>query len=542
MTTTNITTRIDGRTVMMLLMMFPARAAVLLVFALFTTVAAWAEVKNVDYVDANGAYRYHEATVLTSSSNLTPLAPGWYVATENVTYNGQLQFSLGDVHLILCNDATLTITSGSTNALQVDGNLTIYCQCATGTQKLGALVATSGATIASHDGIHANNNGNITINGGNITATSSTGDGISTTGIITINSGNVTATGLRAHAINLSWYPGNEDRITATSYLLEKNSDQSFSNIPSVITANKPFKDSEDSNGNIYSGILTTAQISAIAGKTLYPLPCEFLYNDTYNDINIFVDESKNICLQGRTLFKDGAWNTLCLPFSLNSLEGTPLAGATLMELSKTHPQNDKMYTGFDPSTRTLYLYFKDATSIEAGKPYIIKWGGDGTNNIVNPVFTGVTMTTYAASGVNYENNEYYTVRVGNDGLNPVEFRGSYSPVSLPLNDKSVLFLGAQNKLYWPNDDMTLGSCRAYFWVDLDGTANVSAFVLDFGEGETTEIKTTDFTFATPHSQRENYTDKAGVWYTLDGRRIANGQKPTAKGIYINNGKKVVIK
>ena len=51
--------------------------------------------------------------------------------------------------------------------------------------------------------------------------------------------------------------------------------------------------------------------------------------------------------------------------------------------------------------------------------------------------------------------------------------------------------------------------------------------------GETTNIKTTDFT---------DYTDKADVWYSLDGRRIANGQKPTAKGIYIYKGKKVVVK
>jgi hypothetical protein len=29
-------------------------------------------------------------------------------------------------------------------------------------------------------------------------------------------------------------------------------------------------------------------------------------------------------------------------------------------------------------------------------------------------------------------------------------------------------------------------------------------------------------------------------YYTLDGRKVANGQKPTAKGLYIVNGKKVV--
>jgi hypothetical protein len=30
------------------------------------------------------------------------------------------------------------------------------------------------------------------------------------------------------------------------------------------------------------------------------------------------------------------------------------------------------------------------------------------------------------------------------------------------------------------------------------------------------------------------------AWYTLDGRRLTG--KPTAKGLYINNGRKVVIK
>ena len=29
-------------------------------------------------------------------------------------------------------------------------------------------------------------------------------------------------------------------------------------------------------------------------------------------------------------------------------------------------------------------------------------------------------------------------------------------------------------------------------------------------------------------------------WYSLDGRRL--GSKPATKGVYINNGKKVVIK
>lgn len=515
-------------------MMCPARAVVLLVFALFTTVGAWAEV--IYYVDGDGYINSHEATVLTGSSNPTTLDAGWYYVAESITYNGQLQFSDGDVHLILCNDATLTINSGSSNALQVNGNLNIYYQTASYGQDFGALVANSGASGGSHAGIHANNNGNITINGGNITATSSAGYGISTAGIITINSGTVHANRLRAHAINLSWYSDEEDQITATSYLVEKN--VNLSNIPSVITANKPFKDSEN---NIYSGILTTAQISAIEGKTLYPLPSVLLYNDEDNNGTMGGEQgpNKNVCLQGRTLFKDGAWNTLCLPFSLNSLEGTPLAGATLKELKKSE-------TGFDPSNGTLYLNFQNASRIEAGKPYIIKW--DSGDNIVSPVFTDVTLTDDAGSGVSKENDEY-VVRGEKRGLNTVEFRGSYSPVALTPNDKSVFFLGTRtdewgnlvSTLYYPNaannsdGNYYVNSFRAYFWVDLgdnDDAANVRAFQLNFGdEGDKTgiiELK----------NSRMVDLKSADAWYSLDGRKLS--AKPTKKGLYINNGKRVM--
>jgi hypothetical protein len=41
---------------------------------------------------------------------------------------------------------------------------------------------------------------------------------------------------------------------------------------------------------------------------------------------------------------------------------------------------------------------------------------------------------------------------------------------------------------------------------------------------------TTDFT---------DYTDKAGAWYTLHGRKL--DKKPTRKGLYIYGGRKVVI-
>ena len=67
-----------------------------------------------------------------------------------------------------------------------------------------------------------------------------------------------------------------------------------------------------------------------------------------------------------------------------------------------------------------------------------------------------------------------------------------------------------------------------------DKAAGVSSFVLDFGDGE----EATGIGNLTVNSQLS--TLNSDTWYTLDGRRLSG--KPAQKGIYINNGKKIVIK
>ncbi|MCR4958441.1 MAG: fibronectin type III domain-containing protein, partial [Prevotella sp.] len=101
--------------------------------------------------------------------------------------------------------------------------------------------------------------------------------------------------------------------------------------------------------------------------------------------------KSRNIMLDGRTLYKDGDWNTLCLPFSMTADEVTAQLSPT--ELKELDTTNDGTYahaTGLDHGT--LYLNFKDATAIRAGVPYLIRWDGDGTDNLVNPLFSDVTI------------------------------------------------------------------------------------------------------------------------------------------------------
>ena len=68
--------------------------------------------------------------------------------------------------------------------------------------------------------------------------------------------------------------------------------------------------------------------------------------------------------LQGRTLYRNGEWNTLTLPFNVSNFMDTPLAGATVKTL------NDAT---FDNGTLTL-SFSDDLTAMDAGKPYIVKW------------------------------------------------------------------------------------------------------------------------------------------------------------------------
>ena len=166
-------------------------------------------------------------------------------------------------------------------------------------------------------------------------------------------------------------------------------------------------------------------------------------YNGTAPNVG-----SLAITLHGRTLYKDGTWNTLCLPF--NATMTGPLAEAVVKELD-TETVYSGHQTGFDAATGTLYLYFKDATSITAGRPYIVKWNNTESTELVNPVFSGVTVDDGAP-----------TVVTSDDGK--VTFAGSYAPVALTMRDN--LLIGSGNTLSYPGADGTqLNAFRAYLSV-----------------------------------------------------------------------------
>ena len=239
---------------------------------------------------------------------------------------------------------------------------------------------------------------------------------------------------------------------------------------------------------------------------------------DNTTFINAHNGDIYDVTLSGRTLYKDGAWNTLCLPFDV-TIAGSPLAGATARPL-----------TSASISGSTLTLTFGDAvTTLEAGTPYIIKWtSGD---NLVSPVFSGVTIDADADG--NYD-TETASPAVTTDER--VRFLGTYKSTAFDAEDKSILLMGGANTLYYPTAGAGIGAQRAYFKIGSDGALlarRLTAFNIDFGDDETTGI------IAIEHGTL-NIEHSADAWFTLDGRRL-QGQ-PTAKGLYIVNGKKVIVK
>lgn len=221
--------------------------------------------------------------------------------------------------------------------------------------------------------------------------------------------------------------------------------------------------------------------------------------------------------LHGRTLYKDGKWNTICLPFDV-TLAGSPLAGAEARILSSSSYDNGALTLNFSDPVET----------IEAGKPYIIKWEKPVNyvaydpaypeamcSDIVNPVFTDVTIQT----GYSHVTTDH------------VDFRGWYSYQEMTSELHSVLFVGSGNRLYWPSEHAILGACRAYFRLNNGLIADdiVSArMAFDI-----------DFTGITTLNIDRRSSDDDG-WYTIDGRKL-DGQ-PTRKGLYIHGGHTVVIK
>lgn len=247
------------------------------------------------------------------------------------------------------------------------------------------------------------------------------------------------------------------------------------------------------------------AQVRAIQIIVTILTPKEYTMDETKTK-NVIEDCAyANVTLQ-RTLSKD-YWNTFCVPFALDADQVTQYFG-----------EGTQLRT-YEGNCNNNIVYFATVDNIKAGKPYIMK---PGNAVVENPTFEGVSMV---ATGLDKNGNPQ---AVGD--ASTVQMKGIYNQILLKT-DQTELFLGDNDLFYYPIDDIdarTIGGLRAYFIVPQGTDIKKLRANLD---GTPTSL---DTIFDTEESN-------APV-YNLQGQCVGNSLRALKSGIYIQNGKKVVVK
>ena len=183
-------------------------------------------------------------------------------------------------------------------------------------------------------------------------------------------------------------------------------------------------------------------------------------------------------------------WNTVCLPFTISDVEGFFGTGA-------------KAYT-FNSFAEGV-LGFNKVESLSASYPYVVYVPAAITEDIA------LADITIAST----DNDPFYT------HINNAYFRGSYAPIA----DMNGLWgITGEGRIAKGTADASIDGFRAYF--ELPATTT-GAPLLSIDGGPATRIHSID----------------NGQWtidnaYDLSGRRVAQ----PSKGLYIINGKKVILK
>lgn len=206
-----------------------------------------------------------------------------------------------------------------------------------------------------------------------------------------------------------------------------------------------------------------------------------------------------NVDVQLERTLSPEYWNTFCVPFSISA------------EVIKEMFGEGTQVCTFGSMEGTV-MNFAHSTSIEAGKPYIVK----PTKEVVNPSFTGVNIEATAAKQV---------------GANGYFMQGIYSVKTDLTTDGTNLFLGDGNKFYKPLGTTTakMKGMRAYFIVP-QGT-NFAALRANI-DGATTAIDELTTVVEQPADNRI---------YNLQGQFVGTSFEGL-HGVYVQNGKKVLVK
>ena len=228
-----------------------------------------------------------------------------------------------------------------------------------------------------------------------------------------------------------------------------------------------------------------------------------------------------------KSTMKANEWYAKVLPFDITTVELVKALNAYVVVNVLSEASTDKNYK------------FKiEMSNIPAGTPFLIKPEKDINWSVFNLDETR-KITADAAK----------TVTVQQEGKDVVTFTGTFAPMTMHYNDTDA---DIAERVWWlsdtdyqatkiandwrkpKNNAHKLGAMEAYLiagegWTSYSPTFTVEDF--DF-ENNTTAIKVLN-------TQTMKAYDAEG-WYNLNGVKLQGA--PTEKGIYINNGKKVIVK
>jgi hypothetical protein len=208
---------------------------------------------------------------------------------------------------------------------------------------------------------------------------------------------------------------------------------------------------------------------------------------------------------------KANSWSTICLPFAISAEKLTAAFGEGVQVKDFTSWSSDEDTSG---NIVGITIGFSPVTAMEANHPYLIK------------VSNAITAEDgFTVDGVDIDPEAEPTKQVGTKKANKGYFIGTYVANTTVPNEN--LFI-SNDRFYYSNGSTKMKAFRGFFEL---------ADVLTSVEGAAARITMFDDD-ATGISNVRTISAQNSDYYDLQGRVVENPRK----GLYISNGRKVIIK
>lgn len=276
------------------------------------------------------------------------------------------------------------------------------------------------------------------------------------------------------------------------------------------------YKNDGTSIWNVYTASSSTTYIYKKSGSaTTVDITLDGLNSTADNAATLKGYDGKTVdkITLKRGFAADGGWYTLCLPFALTANEiKTTFKGALFNEFESVSINDQGV----------AQLKFKRVTETQAGVPYMVL----PRNNVENPVFTNKTIT---------ETPKIITCKTSDSKTLSYQFVGVYDP-TLVSDVNNVRFVGGDKgtELLMPVGEGTMKGLRAYFVFPNSSEGIITQAKLNIEDDSTTGI-------ISINAVNANHSNETNI-YTLSGQQVSKNQKALKPGIYLKNGKKIMVR